>query len=197
MASERTTVATKWTPMWRQHPLERQREPGATAGRIALQRAVPASAAAGRDGPAQFDDPRGGGRVTQQTQRHGYTMEAGFPARLDQAAHTAFVLFAVASVLFYIARFWSVLTAGELFHRLGFDWTLFYAQAMALRAGAGPGIYDQETINRYLQPLLAYYGGPQTSLDGWPQPYPPFFAAVMAPFTLPPAPVGFALWLAV
>ncbi|MBV9581897.1 MAG: DUF2029 domain-containing protein [Chloroflexi bacterium] len=88
-----------------------------------------------------------------------------------------------------------MLTAGELFHRLGFDWTLFYAQAMALRAGAGPGIYDQDVINRYLQPLLQYYGGPLTSLDGWPQPYPPFFAAVLAPLTLPPAPISFGLWL--
>jgi hypothetical protein len=109
---------------------------------------------------------------------------------------TAFVVFCLASVAFFIARFWTVLAAGELFHRLGFDWTLFYAQAMALRAGAGPGIYDQAVIDRYLQPLLQYYGGPLSSLDGWPQPYPPFFAAVLAPTTLPPAPVAFTLWLA-
>ena len=44
---------------------------------------------------------------------------------------------------------------------------------MALRAGAGPGIYNQDVINQYLQPLIQYYGGPLTSLDGWPQPYPP------------------------
>ena len=107
----------------------------------------------------------------------------------------AFFVFCLASVAFFVARFWTVLAAGELFHRLGFDWTLFYAQAMALRAGAGPGIYDQDVINRYLQPLLQYYGGPLTSLDGWPQPYPPFFAAVLAPLTLPPAPISFGLWL--
>jgi hypothetical protein len=134
--------------------------------------------------------------VTHQTEHRGYTLEAGSATRLDQVAHALFLAFALASVAFCIARFWSVLAAGELFHRLGFDWTLFYAQSMALRAGAGPGIYDQAVIDRYLQPLLAYYGGPQTSLDGWPQPYPPFFAAVMVPFTLPPAPVGFAVWLA-
>jgi hypothetical protein len=107
---------------------------------------------------------------------------------------TVFVVFCLASVAFFIARFWTVLAAGELFHRLGFDWTLFYAQAMALRAGAGPGIYDQTVIDRYLQPLLQYYGGSLTSLDGWPQPYPPFFAAVLAPTTLPPAPIAFMLW---
>jgi hypothetical protein len=116
---------------------------------------------------------------------------------LESALRSVFIAFAVASVAFFVARFWTVIAAGELFHRLGFDWTLFYAQAMALRAGAGPGIYDQAVIDRYLQPLLAYYGGPATSLDGWPQPYPPYFAAFMLPFTLPPAPLGFALWLAV
>ena len=97
-----------------------------------------------------------------------------------------FVAFTVVSVAFYVVRFWTVFAAGELFHRLGFDWSLFYAQAMALRVGAGAGMYDQSVIDSYLQPLLGYYGGPLTSLDGWPQPYPPWFAAVMVPFTLPP-----------
>jgi hypothetical protein len=118
-------------------------------------------------------------------------------AWLEPATRALFVAFALTSVVFFVARFWTVYVAGELFHRLGFDWTLFYAQAMALRAGAGPGIYDQSIIDAYLQSLLAYYGGPATSLDGWPQPYPPWFAAMMVPFTIPPAPIGFALWLAV
>jgi hypothetical protein len=101
------------------------------------------------------------------------------------------------SVAFYTVRFWSVYAAGELFHRLGFDWSLFYAQAMAVRAGAGANMYDQAEIDLYLQPLLRYYGGPATQLTGWPQPYPPWLAAAVVPFTLPPAPIGFALWLGV
>jgi hypothetical protein len=117
------------------------------------------------------------------------------PTTRHEAQYRVFTAFCLASVAFFVARFWTVVVAGELFHRLGFDWTLFYAQAMALRAGAGPGIYDQDVINRYLQPLVQYYGGPLTSLDGWPQPYPPFFAAVLAPLTIPPAPISFALWL--
>jgi hypothetical protein len=68
---------------------------------------------------------------------------------------------------------------------------------MALRSGAGPGIYDQAVIDQYLQPLLSYYGGPETVLGGWPQPYPPWFAAAFVPFTLPPANIGFAIWLGV
>src|SRR5436305_7145838 len=124
--------------------------------------------------------------MSHDAPRSVYSYE--LPLRLDHALRTAFVGFAAVSVAFFVARFWTVLAAGELFHRLGFDWTLFYAQALALRAGAGASIYDQSTIDKYLQPLLAYYGGPQTSLDGWPQPYPPFFAALIAPLTLPAAP---------
>src|SRR5262252_2311239 len=92
------------------------------------------------------------------------------PTTRHEVQYRVFTAFCLASVAFFVVRFWTVVVAGELFHRLGFDWTLFYAQAMALRAGAGPGIYDQDVINRYLQPLLQYYGGPLTSLDGWPQP---------------------------
>ena len=116
---------------------------------------------------------------------------------LERAARSSFLVFAAISVAFYVALFWSVIAAGELFHRLGFDWTLFWAQSMALRAGAGAGIYDTAQINLYLQTLAPYYGGPSANLTGWPQPYPPWFAAAMVPFTLPPPPIGFALWLGV
>ncbi len=125
-----------------------------------------------------------------------YRQQTSSRAWVDPTLRYAFLAFCALSVAFFVARFWTVLAAGELFHRLGFDWTLFYAQSMALRAGAGPGIYNQDVINQYLQPLIQYYGGPLTSLDGWPQPYPPFFAAVLAPTTLPPAPAALALWLA-
>jgi hypothetical protein len=108
-----------------------------------------------------------------------------------------FLAFSLLSTAFYAARFWGVFAAGELFHRLGFDWSLFYAQAMAVRAGAGASMYDPAEIDLYLQPLLRYYGGPATALTGWPQPYPPWLAAALVPFTLPPAPIGFALWLGV
>src|SRR6266536_131009 len=52
-----------------------------------------------------------------------------------------FLVFCVLSTAFYAARFWGVFAAGELFHRLGFDWSLFYAQPMAVRAGAGARMY--------------------------------------------------------
>jgi hypothetical protein len=115
----------------------------------------------------------------------------------EQATRVLFLAFTLISVAYYAARFWSVYAAGELFHRLGFDWSLFYAQSMALRNGAGPGIYDQSVIDIYLRSMMRYYGGPAAALGGWPQPYPPWFAAVVVPFTLPPAPLGFGLWLGV
>jgi hypothetical protein len=107
------------------------------------------------------------------------------------AAKAVFLALALGSVVFFVARFWTVYAAGQLFHRLGFDWTLFYAQAEALRAGVGAGIYDQAVIDRFLQPMAVS----QQSLDGWPQPYPPWFAAAMVPLALLPAPLAFAVWL--
>jgi hypothetical protein len=112
-------------------------------------------------------------------------------------ARALFIGFSLISVAFYVVRFWGVFAAGELFHRLGFDWSLFYAQAMAVRAGAGANMYEPAEIDLYLQPLMRYYGGPAIALTGWPQPYPPWLAAMLVPFTLPPAPIGFGLWLGV
>src|SRR5262249_23733940 len=80
-------------------------------------------------------------------------------------------------------------------------WSLFYAQAMALRSGAGERMYDVDVIDRFLQPLLTYYVGGGASrqgspvvLEALPVPYPPWFAVAMLPFTLPPPPLGFSLW---
>src|SRR5258708_24884999 len=100
-----------------------------------------------------------------------------------------FVAFCLLSTAFYAARFWGVFAAGELFHRLGFDWSLFYAQAMAVRAGAGANMYDPAEIDAHFQPLLRYYAGSATSLTRWPQAYPPWVAAAVEPFQLPPPPV--------
>jgi hypothetical protein len=87
-----------------------------------------------------------------------------------------------------------MVAAGELFHRLGFDWTMFYAQAIALRSGNGARMYDLSEIDRQLQLLAPYYMGPATFHAAQPVPYPPWFAAAIVPFTLPPPPLGFALW---
>ncbi|MCA1645617.1 MAG: DUF2029 domain-containing protein, partial [Chloroflexi bacterium] len=109
---------------------------------------------------------------------------------------TLFVTFSLISTAFYAARFWQVFAAGELFHRLGFDWSLSFAQALAVRAGAGAGMYDIGELNVQLQSLQRYYPGGSTSLGALPLPYPPWFAAALVPLTFLPAPIAFALWLA-
>jgi hypothetical protein len=112
-----------------------------------------------------------------------------------------FSAFAAVSATYFAARFWSIVAAGEIFHRIGIDWSLFYAQAMALRSGAGERMYDVDVIDRFLQPLLTYYVGGDAArqgspvvLEALPVPYPPWFAVAMLPFTLPPPPLGFLLW---
>jgi hypothetical protein len=111
-----------------------------------------------------------------------------------RVAGAAFISLAALSVAFYASLFASIVSAGEVFHRLGFDWTMFYAQAMALRAGSGPAMYDLTQMNVHLAQLAAYYPGPAEFHTAQPVPYPPWFAAMVVPFTLPSPPIGFALW---
>ena len=73
---------------------------------------------------------------------------------------------------------------------------MFYAQALVVRAGAGANMYELPQIQGQLQLLAQYYSGTAAFQSALPVPYPPWFAAMIEPFTLPPPPVGFALWLA-
>jgi Glycosyltransferase family 87 len=116
---------------------------------------------------------------------------------LITAVRAVFFGFAAVSVAFYIVRFWTVYAAGELFHRLGYDWSLFYAQAMVLRSRGGPQMYDLAEMDRQLQALLPFYLGSSPFQSAMQVPYPPWFAAVIEPFTVPPAPIGFGLWLGI
>jgi glucose/arabinose dehydrogenase len=98
---------------------------------------------------------------------------------------------------FYLAFFGRMIAAGEVFHRLGFDWTMFWAQAMVLRAGGGQSIYDLEAMNPYLRQLSAYYRIHVGANLAQPVAYPPWFAALVEPFTLLPPPLALALWYGV
>src|SRR4030081_3459444 len=84
------------------------------------------------------------------------------------APRPLFLAFTLVSVAFFVDRFWTVIAAGELFHRLGFDWSLFYAQAMALRSGAGPSMYDPSVISAYVEPLLRFSRSTAVSVDQMP-----------------------------
>jgi len=98
---------------------------------------------------------------------------------------------------FYVIFFARIVAAGEVFHRLGFDWTMFWAQAMVLRNGGREAMYDLASMNTHLVQLAAYYRGRVSFATAQPVPYPPWFAALMVPFTVPPPPVGLALWYGV
>lgn len=115
--------------------------------------------------------------------------------QVPRALEIALLAFASLATIFYVIRFWTVYVAGEIFHRLGFDWTMFYAQAMVVRTGDPSGLYQVPLMNAQLQGLAAYYTGGSVFQSALPVPYPPWFAAVIEPFTLPPGPVGFGLWL--
>lgn len=97
-------------------------------------------------------------------------------------------------VAFYAQRIWTVFHDTGLFRRLGFDWGLFYSQASALAAGDTGAMYQVDRLNPYLQRLLPFTSTPDVPLLQWPSPYPPLLAAVIAPLTLLPAPLAFAIW---
>ena len=97
-------------------------------------------------------------------------------------------------VAFYAQRIWTVFHDTGLFRRLGFDWGLFYSQASALAAGDIGAMYQVDRLNPYLQRLLPFTSTPAVPLLQWPSPYPPLLAAVIAPLTLLPAPLAFAIW---
>ncbi len=95
---------------------------------------------------------------------------------------------------FYLAFFARMITAGEVFHRLGFDWTMFWAQAMVLRARGGAALYDVQAMNPFLHQLATYYRVRADANLAQPVPYPPWFAALVAPFTFAAPPYALALW---
>src|SRR5579864_7653002 len=114
--------------------------------------------------------------------------------RLAIGTRSVFLAATAVGTLFYVIRFWTVFAAGELFHRLGFDWTMFYAQAMVIRAGTSAQMYQLAAIGAQLQ-ALAPYSSDRSAFQPLPVPYPPWFAAVIIPFTFAPPPVAFGLWL--
>jgi hypothetical protein len=95
---------------------------------------------------------------------------------------------------FYAERVWSVYRDSGLFRRIGFDWGLFYGQAMALAAGDVGAMYRVDHLGTYVQRLVVYTATPDMPLLQWPSPYPPLLAGVLLPLTLVPAPLAFAIW---
>jgi hypothetical protein len=86
----------------------------------------------------------GRGSSHSSSQRLGRTIPR---AALSGALQPTVLALAAIGTVFYVVRFWTVYSAGELFHRLGWDWTMFWAQAMLLRSGQASDMYEQPIVN--------------------------------------------------
>lgn len=100
----------------------------------------------------------------------------------------------IALVALWARDLWYGYTRIGLFRVIGFDWSLYFAQASAFLAGQAKTMYDLAVLQRYQQVLTAYTRLPGAPLIPGPVPYPPLFTWVFTPFALLPPPVGFALW---
>jgi Glycosyltransferase family 87 len=85
---------------------------------------------------------------------------------------------------------------GGLFRVLGIDWSLYAAQALLVRAGQTQVMYDLDHIDATLQSFVVYTTNPAEPLAAGPVVYPPLFAWLNIPLTVPSPPVGFELWTA-
>ena len=119
---------------------------------------------------------------------------SGPRSALTGAAQPFVLAVAAVGTLFFVVRFWTVYASNELFHRLGWDWTMFWAQAMLLREGRADEMYETPRVNEQLQALAQYYHGSGNFQNSSPVGYPPWFTALVLPFTIPPPPIAFALW---
>jgi Glycosyltransferase family 87 len=99
-----------------------------------------------------------------------------------------------AAVTFWGLRIWAHYSQVGLFRWLGSDYGIYFAQSAVLWSGNPQAIYDRQTLHQYHQRLTVYTSDPTRPLLSGPVPYPPLFAWLFTPFTLPPPPIGFALW---
>ena len=81
-----------------------------------------------------------------------------------------------------------------LFWWVGTDFGQYYGQAMALWSGDSGNIYRPESYSHLYQDLLSRYIVNQEPVPPTSVPYPPIFAWLFTPFTIPSPPVGFLLW---
>lgn len=101
---------------------------------------------------------------------------------------------AVVAVGSWAEKIWAHYAEFGLFTWIGVDYGVYFAQATALRSGDAQGLYDLQVLERYHQALAAYTTDPEQPLRSGHVLYPPLFAWLFIPFTLPPPPLGFALW---
>jgi hypothetical protein len=94
----------------------------------------------------------------------------------------------------WVRALWQAYQRYGLFRSIGVDWSYYYAQSLVLRSGDPVDIYRLGALGEHLQVLAAFNVQPGVPLPAGHVPYPPLFAWLFTPFTLPDPPVGFALW---
>jgi hypothetical protein len=134
--------------------------------------------------------------LTARDTVHAGSLEDRLLARILAVPTWLQAVAALLLAVFYAQRIWTVYRDTGLFRRLGFDWGLFFSQASALAAGDFGAMYQVDRLTPYLQRLLPFTASPDVPLLQWPSPYPPLLAAIIAPLTLVPAPLAFAIWTA-
>lgn len=99
-----------------------------------------------------------------------------------------------------LAALWVVSLAHLLAHRklfgggTGGDYVSYFAQSYALRIGDTANIYHPEALVKYSSLLLPFTNHPNEPYFLGPVAYPPLFAWLLEPFTIPWPPIGLALW---
>ena len=113
---------------------------------------------------------------------------------IDRIAPWVFLLLSLSFVFLFVNA--AVQNSG-LFGFAGLDFGMFWAATRAFVHTGPLGPYDPHAIATYSQPLAAYVRPDPAALTIGQAPFPPLFFAAFLPFAVVPAPVGFALWLAV
>ena len=107
------------------------------------------------------------------------------------------LLVAMLLALMWSRALWQTYRAWGLFqHGLGDDFANYYAQSRLLSSGDPSAIYHLDALQKVLSQLARYTTAVSDSVSASAVPYPPLYAWLFTPFTLPPPPLGFALWTA-
>ncbi|HJU06185.1 MAG TPA: glycosyltransferase family 87 protein [Nitrospiraceae bacterium] len=96
-------------------------------------------------------------------------------------------------LLLWLRAVWLIYADTGLFYYLGTDFAMYWSQSAVLWSSP-VSIYNLDALNQELQPLFNAYSYNHPHADAVHVPYPPLFAWLFTPFTLPAPPIGLALW---
>lgn len=92
---------------------------------------------------------------------------------------------------------WSIHSKQGLFRWLGCDYAAYFSLTAALWSGDPTRMYRLDALRGYIESLTVYSADLTTPLPAGAVPYPPLFAWLFTPFTLPSPPIGFGIWTGV